>query len=221
MKEPPITPKTEIIMGPMSRAELNRYKALKEELASQLDIINTAFIKAGRILSQIRDERLYRGEFDTFEQFCRSMVGKDKRYVNRIIQAHGVIEDLMLEGVKESELPNSERICRELANYPMPDMKKIWQRAKQMSLAAGKSHPDSMTVREAAATVEGVNPEARRRQIVELVQRFEGIARKMKLIIGWGDMEPREIERMRKALRQIAALAATHLEGIPQEFKAS
>ena len=55
------------------------------------------------------------------------MVGKDKRYVNRIIQAHGVIEDLMLEGVKESELPNSERICRELAHYPMPDMKKIWQ----------------------------------------------------------------------------------------------
>ena len=205
----------------MSRAELNRYKALKEELASQLDIINTAFIKAGRILSQIRDERLYRGEFDTFEQFCRSMVGKDKRYVNRIIQAHGVIEDLMLEGVKESELPNSERICRELANYPMPDMKKIWQRAKQMSLAAGKSHPDSMTVREAAATVEGVNPEARRRQIVELVQRFEGIARKMKLIIGWGDMEPREIERLRKALAQIAALATTHLEGIPKEFKAS
>src|SRR5258708_38373104 len=78
--------------GTHVRAELNRYNALKEELASQLDIINTAFIKAGRILSQIRDERLYRGEFDTFEQFCRSMVGKDKRYVNRIIQAHGVIE---------------------------------------------------------------------------------------------------------------------------------
>jgi hypothetical protein len=42
----------------------------------------------------------------------------------------------------------------------------------------------------------------------------------MKLIIGWGDMEPREIERMRKALAQIAALATTHLEGIPKEFKA-
>jgi hypothetical protein len=73
-------------------------------------------------------------------------------------------------------------------------------------------------VREAAATVEG-DPKARRRQIIELLQRFEGIARAMNLIIGWGDMEPRKIERMRKALAEIAALATTHLEGIPQEFK--
>jgi hypothetical protein len=142
------------------------------------------------------------------------------RYVNRIIQAHDVIEELMLGGVKETELPNNERICRELANYPMPDMKKIWQRAKQLSLAAGKSHSDSLTVREAAATAEG-DPKARRRQIVELLQRFEGIARALKLTIGWGDMEPREIERLRKALAQIAAAVATHLEGIPKEFKAS
>jgi hypothetical protein len=35
----------------------------------------------------------------------------------------------------------------------------------------------------------------------------------MNLTIGWGDMEPREIERLRKALAQIAALATTHLEG--------
>lgn len=205
-------------MGPMSPAELNRYQALKEELASQLDMINTAFIKAGRILRQIRDERLYRGDFDTFEQFCRSMVGKDKRYVNRIIQARGVIEELLRQGVKESELPNHERACRELAEFPIPDMKKIYQKARQMSLAAGKSQPDSITIREAAATLEG-SPEARRRQIVELLQRFEGIARAMKLVIGWGDLEPSDVARLRTALQAIASLAATHLEGLPEEFK--
>ena len=130
MKPTPTTPttlKTEIIMGPMTPAELHKFKALKEELASQLDIINTAFIKAGRILRQIRDERLYRGEFDTFQLFCDSMVGKDKRYVNRIIQAAGVIETLMLQGVRENELPNSERICRELANYPTSQLKLIYK----------------------------------------------------------------------------------------------
>lgn len=219
MKSTQITPKTEIIMGPLTRGELNRYKALKEELAGQLDIINTAFIKAGRILGQIRDERLYRGEFDTFEQFCKSMVGKDKRYVHRIIQAHGVIEELMLQGVNESELPNSERICRELANYPIPNLKLIYKRACQMALAAGKAQPDSITVREAAATIEG-SPETRRRQIVELIQRFEGIARRMKLTIGWGDMEPKDIARLRAALEAIAGLAQVHLEGCPAEFNA-
>jgi hypothetical protein len=88
------------------------------------------------------------------------------------------------------------------------------------ALAKGKSQPDSITVREAAIAAEG-DPRARRRQIVELLQCFEGNARALKLTIGWGDMEPREIERLRKALAQIAAAAATHLEGIPKEFKAS
>jgi hypothetical protein len=41
----------------------------------------------------------------------------------------------------------------------------------------------------------------------------------MKLVIGWGDMEPAEIERLRKALTQILSLANIHLEGIPQEFR--
>jgi hypothetical protein len=44
-----------------------------------------------------------------------------------------------------------------------------------------------------------------------MLQRFEGIARAMKLTIRWGDLEPREIERLRKTLPQIAALATTHL----------
>lgn len=211
-------PKTEIIMGPMSRAELTRYSSLKAELADQLDIINTAFIKVGRIMSQIRDQRLYRGEFDTFEQFCKSIVGKDKRYVNRLIMAHDVVEQLMLEGIKESELPNSERVCRELANYPTADITKIYRRAKQLALTKGKAQPDTMTVREAAATLEGVSDEARRRQITELLQRFEGIARAMKLTIGWGDLEPPDVERLRAALETIASLAATHLEGLPKEF---
>ena len=149
--------------------------------------------------------------------YCKSIVGKDKRYVHRIIQAHGVIEELMLQGVKESELPNSERVCRELANYPAPSLKLIYKRALQMSLAAGKATPDSITVREAAATVDG-SPEARRRQITELIQRFEGIARKMKLTIGWGDLEPKDIARLRAALNTIAGLAQAHLEGIPAEF---
>ena len=87
-----------------------------------------------------------------------------------------------------------------------------------MALAAGKSLPDSMTVREAAATVEG-SPEARHRQIVELIQRFEGIARRMKVgSIGWGDMEPKDIMRLRAALEVTAWLAGNHLAGLPREF---
>lgn len=104
--------------------------------------------------------------------------------MNRIIQAHGVVEELLLQGVKESKLPNNERIRRELANYPLPDIKKIYQRSRQMALSAGKATPDSITVREAAASLDGVSKEARQRQIIELIQRFERIARMMILTIG-------------------------------------
>jgi hypothetical protein len=77
-----------------------------------------------------------------------------------------------------------------------------------------------MTIREAAASIEGVSDAARRKQIAELLHRFGAIARKMKLgsIIGWGDMEPKDIERLRSALEIIAWLAKNHLDSLPAEF---
>jgi hypothetical protein len=108
---------------------------LKEELMSHIDIINTSLSHMGKVMREIRDQRLYRAEYRTFEDFCKSLVHKDKRYMNRVIQAADVIEELMLQGVDKDELPNSERICRELANYPTSSLKLIYKRARQMALA--------------------------------------------------------------------------------------
>jgi hypothetical protein len=215
MKEFEIVP--EEPTGPLTYSELVRYNALRKDLTDQLEIIHTAFRKVGRILRQIRDERLYRGDYSSFEQFCQQVIGKGKRYLNQIIQAEGVVNELLFEGINERELPNSERICRELAQYPKPEMKKIWQKARQLALASGKAQPDSITVREAAATIEG-SASARDRQAVELVQRIESIQRMLKMTIGWGDLSPKHIERLRTALNHIVTLANTHLQGIPKEF---
>jgi hypothetical protein len=53
---------------------------------------------------------------------------------------------------------------------------------------------------------------------IELIQRFERIARMMILTIGWEDLQPKDIARLGSALMKIQVLTETHLEGIPREF---
>jgi hypothetical protein len=43
------------------------------------------FLQVGLDLAQIRDERLYRAEFPTFEAHCRARWAYGRRYVNRLI----------------------------------------------------------------------------------------------------------------------------------------
>jgi hypothetical protein len=121
---------------------------------------------------------------------------------------------LLDQGVPGAELPSSERLCRELARYPKPDMRRIWNRARELSLAAGTAQPDTMTVREAAVQIEGT-PKAKERAARELIQKVEGIGRALKISIGWEEMTEREIKRLKKALADIVAKAATLLRGAP------
>jgi hypothetical protein len=200
--------------GPLSRAEETRYKALKEKLVEKMDIISTAFVEMGAILRQVRDERLYRSEFTAFEDFCRQYVGASKRYVNRIIQAEGVIDALLEAGEDKGTLPNSVRLTRELALYPKAEMQKIWQMAKQLALADGKAKPDSNTVREAAAKLES-SPQAVERATEALIQKIEGIDRALRVSIGWEFLGPREVARLKKALGHIVAKAAALLKSAP------
>jgi len=60
-------------------------------------------------LIRIRDERLYREEYDTFEEFCKATLGKSKTYINNVIQGYELIQALIAQG--ETVLPDSERLA--------------------------------------------------------------------------------------------------------------
>ncbi len=45
--------------------------------------------KIGKALTEIRDERLYRGEYDTFEEYCSAKHGMDQHQVDFMISAAG------------------------------------------------------------------------------------------------------------------------------------
>jgi hypothetical protein len=109
---------------------------LKIEIIQDIQAGLNAFQRAGKKLIRIRDERLYREEYDTFEDFCKATLGKSKTYINNVIQGYELIQALIAQG--ETILPDSERLARQLAKYPKGDRKVIWKRAVQI---AGRKKP--------------------------------------------------------------------------------
>jgi len=84
--------------------------------------LNT-FIEVGEALFLIRDKRLYRREFKTFEDYCQQKWALGKRYVNQLIQASEVITNL---GAMAPVLPESERQVRPLTSLEPEIQKEVW-----------------------------------------------------------------------------------------------
>lgn len=88
-----------------------------------------SFYEVGNALSAIRDMRLYRSEFKTFEEYCQDRWGFQRHYANRLIASAKVVEDLVPTGTK----PESERVAREVAKAPEDKRQEVWQQAIERS----------------------------------------------------------------------------------------
>lgn len=84
------------------------------------------FIDVGNALMAIRDGRLYRVEYATFEEYCKQKWDMSRNYADRLIGAADVAEDLMPIGVK---LPTSESVLRPLTNLEPEARREVFQRA--------------------------------------------------------------------------------------------
>jgi len=100
------------------------------------------FVDVGNALLQIRDGRLYRDQFDTFEEYCRERWGFNRAHAYRMIEASEVVGVLSPMG----DTPRNERQARALA--PLRDqpekMAEAWSEAVETS--GGK--PTAKTVSE-------------------------------------------------------------------------
>ena len=79
------------------------YEHLKQEIREYIHKGVEAFERVAKDMLMIRDQRLYREEYDTFEEFCRGTLGRSKTHVNRMIQAGDVIK--RTAGSKKNSLP--------------------------------------------------------------------------------------------------------------------
>lgn len=83
------------------------------------------FYAVGNALAEIRDKRLYRASYITFEAYCRQRWGMAVRTAHQTIASAGVVAMLGDCPV----LPQRESLARELVGLPPEEAKAVWLRA--------------------------------------------------------------------------------------------
>lgn len=83
------------------------------------------FYDVGTALTTIRDGRLYRGDFGTFEDYCQSRWNMTRQHANRLVASAEVLRNLEPIG---STLPASESQARPLAQLPPDQQAPAWRR---------------------------------------------------------------------------------------------
>ena len=118
----------------------------KEEFEYLKKSAKRAFYVFGLALSRIRDFRLYREEYSTFEEFCQSEFGFSRQYVNYQINGAKIFENLKMttngcqnkikpeirtDGSQNRTkvLPTPERQVRPLAKLQPEKQAEVWQKA--------------------------------------------------------------------------------------------
>lgn len=126
--------------NPTSRAATPAERARLEELETVIERGLETFVEVGRALSEIRDNRLYRGEYTTFEEYCRERWRMDRRNANRHIEAANTVGVLgSIDPMKDSNGdgragPQNVAQTREIAPLVREDEQEaveVWRELKE------------------------------------------------------------------------------------------
>jgi phage N-6-adenine-methyltransferase len=100
--------------------ECDRLTALEQTIERGLQ----TFVDVGTALLEIRDTRLYRQTFGTFEDYCRERWGMSKTHANRMIESAAVVTNLTPIGV----IPSNESQARPLTGLSVDQQREAWRR---------------------------------------------------------------------------------------------
>jgi hypothetical protein len=109
-----------ILQLPLSVVESNNLESLEETIETGLVV----FYEVGSALKEIRDSRLYREVFSTFEDYCRQRFGIQKTLAYGYIQACEVRENL--SAIAET-IPANEAQCRPLTKLEPDQQQEAWK----------------------------------------------------------------------------------------------
>ena len=85
------------------------------------------FVDVGLALARIRNGRLYRTEFETFEAYCQGKWQYGRRYVNYLVSAAEVFTHL---GTNSSQIkPDNEMQVRPLIGLTPEQAQLAWEKA--------------------------------------------------------------------------------------------
>jgi protein gp37 len=107
--------------GELTSRETARLRNLEKTIQSGLG----TFYEVGKALQEIRDSRLYRKDFKTFEEYCRKRWEMQRAHADRLIGSSAVIDNLTPIGVK----PTSEGVARALTSLEPDKQREAWKLA--------------------------------------------------------------------------------------------
>lgn len=81
------------------------------------------FFAVGLALLDIRERRLYRDDYDTFEAYCQQRWDFGRHYAYRLMSAAVIVENLLPIGNK----PDNEAQARELVGLEPDEQRIVWQ----------------------------------------------------------------------------------------------
>ncbi len=129
-------------------------------LASHEGIIRRGidyFVEVGHSLLEIRDKKLWRGEFGSFEAYMLGKWNWSARHGRRLIDASEVARNLSSMGPLVERPPES--VLRPLVKLPPEKQREAWEEAKQTAAKKGKR----VTAKEVKAAVDARNATAGRK----------------------------------------------------------
>lgn len=144
--------------------ESRRLVSLEKIIDAGLD----SFVQVGDALAEIRDSRLYRIEYGTFEEYCVEKWGFTRGYAKRLISSAEIAAEITAPERKPLEInkksvpigtfsPSSESQVRPLAALPPEQQKEAWQAA--VAATPGKK-PTAKTVQAAVDEIKPPPPRA-------------------------------------------------------------
>lgn len=114
----------------MNEIEVSRLAKCEEVIERGLH----TFVDVGNALLEIRDNRLYREKYSTFEDYCKDRWGWQRNYANKLIASAEVVTNL---GTIVPILPVTESQARPLTPLE-PDLQiEAWQRAVETAPETG------------------------------------------------------------------------------------
>lgn len=106
---------------PLTPAEQQRLEDYEEVISAKLK----AFYDVGRALAEIRDSRLYREQYSTFEEYCRDRWDMGRRTAYQLVDASSVYENVR----NCAQTPANEFQVRPLTKLDSEQQAEAWQKA--------------------------------------------------------------------------------------------
>lgn len=181
----------------ISKAKQARFKKLNAKITKAAKDM----VKVGLALREIKEDKLYLAKFDTYEEYCQSVLAMSRQYANSLIRAGRAVERLETIVSKEGlPLPVNEGQVRELLRVRNLDERaQIYKKALK-SVFGIPSRLTAAKIREVIEESGVIKPPPKRVTPTQKIQKARELTGKIEAALADGKSVKRLLTQLKKAL---------------------